>query len=69
MDLPNMCYVLLSCAGTLTGQVFICCYIFMTFYNFTPPFREAIFCEVSSCIFDKLRHAAGEEGLRNSLLI
>jgi hypothetical protein len=36
----------------------------MTMYSFVPPFHEAKFCGVP--IFDKLRHAAGEESLQNT---
>jgi hypothetical protein len=35
-------------------------------YSFVPPFREAIFCGVPSCVFEKLGCAAGEENLRNT---
>jgi hypothetical protein len=35
-------------------------------HSFVPPFREAKFCGVPSCVFDKLGCAAGEERLRNS---
>jgi hypothetical protein len=33
----------------------------MVMYNFLPPFREAKFCGVPSCVFDKLGCAAGEK--------
>jgi hypothetical protein len=42
----NMCNVLFSYACTLTGQGFICRYIFMVIYSFVPQFREAKFCGV-----------------------
>jgi hypothetical protein len=37
----------------------------MTMYSFVPPFREAKFCGVPSCVFDKLGCAAGGKSLRN----
>jgi hypothetical protein len=37
----------------------------MTMENFIPPFREATFYGVPSCVFDKLGCAAGEKRLRN----
>jgi hypothetical protein len=43
-------------------------YIFMAMHSFVPPFREAKFCGVPSCVFDKLGCAAGEESLRNAVL-
>jgi hypothetical protein len=33
----------------------------MAMYIFVPPFREATFRDVASCVFDKLRCAAGEK--------
>jgi hypothetical protein len=33
----------------------------MAMYSFVPPFREAKFCGVSSCVFDNLGCAAGEK--------
>jgi hypothetical protein len=33
----------------------------MVMYSFVPPFREATFCGVSSCVFDKLWCATGEK--------
>jgi hypothetical protein len=36
----------------------------MAMYSFVPPFREAKFCGVPSCVFDKLGCAAGEKRLR-----
>jgi hypothetical protein len=33
-----------------------------------PPFREAEFRGVPSCVFDKLGCAAGEESLRNTAI-
>jgi hypothetical protein len=38
----------------------------MTMYSFVPPFREAKFCGVSSCVFDKLGCAASEKRLWNT---
>jgi hypothetical protein len=35
---------------------------------FVPPFREAKFCGVQSCVFGILWCAAGEERLRNTAL-
>jgi hypothetical protein len=46
----NMCYVLFSYACILFGQGFIYRYIFVAMYNFVPPFREAKFCGVPSCV-------------------
>jgi hypothetical protein len=37
-------------------------------YNFVFPFREAKFCVVPSCVFNKLRCAAGEKCLQNTSL-
>jgi hypothetical protein len=64
--LSNMCYVLFSYACILLGQVFICRHIFMAMYSFVPPFRQATFCGVPSCVFDKSVCAAGEKRLRNT---
>jgi hypothetical protein len=61
-----MCYVLFSYACILIGQGFICWYIFIVIYSFVSPFREAKFCGVPSCGFDKLGCAAGEKYLRNT---
>jgi hypothetical protein len=58
----NMCNVLFSYACILIGQVFVCRYIFMVMYSFVPPFREATFCGVPSCVFDKSEFAASEKG-------
>jgi hypothetical protein len=58
-----MCYVLFSYACILIGQVFICKYISMAMYNFVSLFREAKFCGVPSCVFDKLGCVAGEENI------
>jgi hypothetical protein len=33
----------------------------MDMYSFVPSFREAKFCGVPSCVFDKLGCVAGEE--------
>jgi hypothetical protein len=38
----------------------------MAVYNSVPPLREAKFCGVPSCVFDKLGCAAGERRLRNT---
>jgi hypothetical protein len=64
--LCNMCYVLFSYACTHLVQGFICRYIFMIMFSFVPPFREATFCGVPSCVSDKLGCAAGEKRLRNT---
>jgi hypothetical protein len=42
--------------------------IFMAMYSFVPPFREAKFCDVPSCVFGKLGCSADEESLRNTAL-
>jgi hypothetical protein len=34
---------------------------FMVMHSFVPPFREAKFCGVPSCVFDKLGCVAGEK--------
>jgi hypothetical protein len=61
-----MC-VLFSYACILIGQVFIICrYIFVAMYSFVPPFREAKFCVVPSCVFDKVGCVAGDKRLRNT---
>jgi hypothetical protein len=33
----------------------------MAMYSFVPPFREAKFCGVLSCVIDKLGCAAGKK--------
>jgi hypothetical protein len=38
----------------------------MAMYSFVPPFREAKFCGVPSCVFDKLGCSADEKSLRNT---
>jgi hypothetical protein len=38
----------------------------MAVYSFVSPFREAKFCGVPSCVFDKLGCAAGEKRLRST---
>jgi hypothetical protein len=38
----------------------------MVMYNFVHPFREAKFCGVPSCVFDKLGCAAGDKSLPNT---
>jgi hypothetical protein len=40
----------------------------MAMYSFVPAFREAKFCGVPSCVFDKLGCAAGEKRLRDTTL-
>jgi hypothetical protein len=40
----------------------------MAMYSFIPPFCEAKFCDVLSCVFDKVGCAVGEERLRNTVL-
>jgi hypothetical protein len=46
----------------------ICRYIFVM-YSFVLPFREAKFCGVPSCVFDKLGCAACGKRLRNTAVI
>lgn len=41
-------------------------YIFMAICSFVTPFREAKFCSIPSCVFDKLGCAVGEKRLRSS---
>jgi hypothetical protein len=41
----------------------------MTMYSFVPPFREATFCGVPLCVFDKLGCAAGGRRWRNTNLV
>jgi hypothetical protein len=38
----------------------------MAMYSFVPSFREATFCGVPSCVFDKLRFCAGKRRLGNT---
>jgi hypothetical protein len=38
----------------------------MAMYSFVPHFREATFCGVLSCVFDKLGCVADEKRLRNT---
>jgi hypothetical protein len=40
----------------------------MTVYSFVPPFREATFCVVAACVFDKSGCAAGEKSSSSSSL-
>jgi hypothetical protein len=40
----------------------------MAMYSFVPPFRDAKFCGVPSCVFDKLGCAASEKRFRNTAL-
>jgi hypothetical protein len=63
-----MCDVLFSYACIFIGQGFICIYILAAMYSFVPPFLEANFCGVPSCVFDKLGCAMGEKRLRNTAL-
>jgi hypothetical protein len=37
----------------------------MVMYGFVPPYREATFCGVPSCVFDKLGCAADKKWLQN----
>jgi hypothetical protein len=60
MFLSNMCNVLFSYACILIGQGFICRYIFMAMYSFVPPFREATFCGVPSCVW-QIRVSCGRK--------
>jgi hypothetical protein len=41
----------------------------MDMYSFVPRFRDAKFCGVPSCVFDKLGCAAGEKWLRDTALV
>jgi hypothetical protein len=41
----------------------------MVMYSFVPPFREAKFCGVLSCVFDKLGSAASEKIFQNTGLV
>jgi hypothetical protein len=63
-----MCNVLFSYACIFIEQVFICRYIFMAMYSLVPPCREATFCGVPSCVFDKSWCAASEKKLQNTAL-
>jgi hypothetical protein len=38
----------------------------MAMYSFVSPFREAKFCGVPLCVFDKLGCAAGEKKVANT---
>jgi hypothetical protein len=40
----------------------------MAMYIFVPPFCEAKFCGVPSCVFDKSGCAASEKRLQNTVL-
>jgi hypothetical protein len=40
----------------------------MAMDSFVPPFREAKFCGVPSCVFYELGCAAIDESLRNTVL-
>jgi hypothetical protein len=40
----------------------------MAMNSFVLPFREAKFCGVESCVFDKSGCAAGRKSLRNTVL-
>jgi hypothetical protein len=41
----------------------------MAMYSFVPPFREATFCGVPSCVFDKSGCTTGEKRLLNTDLM
>jgi hypothetical protein len=49
------------------GQVFACRYI-TVLCSFVSLFREAKFCGVPSCVFDKIRVCRGWKRLRNTAL-
>jgi hypothetical protein len=53
-----LCFVFM-CLYSYRARIF-CGYIFMVMYSFVPPYREAKFCGVPSCVFDKLGCSAGE---------
>jgi hypothetical protein len=40
----------------------------MAIYSVVPPFCEAKFCGVPSCVFDKLGCAAGEKSMWNTIM-
>jgi hypothetical protein len=64
----NICHILFSYAFHSYGE---CIYMQIHIYGhmrFVPPFREAKFCCVPSCVFDKLGCVAGEKRLRNTAL-
>lgn len=46
----NECYILFPHACILIREGFVRRYIFMAMYSFVPPFREATFCGVPSCM-------------------
>jgi hypothetical protein len=48
-SLSNKCIVLFSYACIVTGEVFICRYIFMAMYSFVPPFSwgDILWCAVT----------------------
>jgi hypothetical protein len=54
----------LSYACILTGQGFICKYIFMTMRSFVHPSRELKFYGVFLCVSDRLGSSAGDDMLR-----
>jgi hypothetical protein len=64
----SVCYVFFSYACILKGQGFICRYIFMAIFSFIPPFHQMTFCDVPSCIFDKLGCAVCAKRLQNTVL-
>jgi hypothetical protein len=53
----NICYVLVSFASILVGRRLIYRNIFMATYSFVSPFRKAKFCDLLSCVLEKLRCA------------
>jgi hypothetical protein len=59
--LSNTCNILFPFACILIKQVFICTHIFMSMYNFVPPFREETFCAVASGVSDKSVCAASKK--------
>jgi hypothetical protein len=56
----NMCYVFFSYTCILIGKVSTHRYILIAMYNSVPPFHEATFCSVLSCVFNKLGSDLGE---------
>jgi hypothetical protein len=66
--LVNMYYVLFWYACILIRANIICWYIFMATESFVTPFHVVKFCDVPSCVFDKLGCAVGEKRLCNTNL-
>jgi hypothetical protein len=56
-----MCYILFLYACVITGQGFVCRYMFMAMYSFVPTSCEVVFCGVLSCVFDKLQCTMGKK--------